>query len=156
MSTNNIENPIEQRNTAKGNPNAILQFDRPLNNRQEKLLEELKEYDSKIIVKKKNVNMKDLAALTAYTGDEFALFTKDTDRLVIRGNSTSVNVNDKVARELNLQGYRWSGHTHPGEDAFCLFPSNGDKAVLRCFANKQSSIYNSKGKSIIFDERGIL
>jgi len=46
------------------------------------------EFDSKVIVDKKSVNMADLSALTAHTGDEFALFTKGKDRLIIRGNSS--------------------------------------------------------------------
>ncbi|MDD6022453.1 MAG: hypothetical protein ACI4GA_00820 [Acutalibacteraceae bacterium] len=36
-----IEFPIEQRNTGKGNPNAILTFDVELNNRQKMFLESL-------------------------------------------------------------------------------------------------------------------
>lgn len=62
---NSIEQPIEQRNTAKGNPNAVLTFGAELNNRQKKLLEQLPEYDSRFTVPKKSVKMSDLAALTA-------------------------------------------------------------------------------------------
>ncbi len=57
MTVSSIEKPIEfsieQRNTGKGNPNAILQIDRPLNNRQQKLLEQLTGFDSQVIVPKK-------------------------------------------------------------------------------------------------------
>ena len=76
-----IELPIEQKHTGKGNPNAVFGIE--LNNRQKDLLEKLSEFDSKVIVDKKSVNMADLSALTAHTGDEFALFTKGKDRLVI-------------------------------------------------------------------------
>ena len=65
-----IELPIEQKHTGKGNPNAVFGIE--LNNRQKDLLEKLS----------------DLSALTAHTGDEFALFTKGKDRLIIRGNSS--------------------------------------------------------------------
>ena len=34
-----IDFPIDQRNTGKGNPNAILHSGRPLNNRQQKFLD---------------------------------------------------------------------------------------------------------------------
>ena len=89
---NSIEKPIElsieQKHTGKGNPNAVLTFGVELNNRQKDLLEKLSEFDSKVIVDKKSVNMADLSALTAHTGDEFALFTKGKDRLIIRGNSS--------------------------------------------------------------------
>lgn len=142
--------PIEQRNTAKGNPNAMIQFGRPLNNRQQMLLGSLPEYDSRITLLKKNVSMKDLAALTAETGDEFAMFTKGSERLIIRGNQVSVNIDVEQAKELAAQGYRWSGHTHPGMDTFCLMRSDGDVNILKCFNQELSSIYNSTGKSLVF------
>lgn len=150
MRINNIDSPIEQRNTAKGNPNAILQVGRPLNNRQQRILDNLYEYDSRMIIEKKAVNMRDLSALTAITGDEFALFTKGTKRLVIRGNSYSVNIDEKVANDLRKEGYKWSGHTHPGTDANCLIASPGDMLVLNAFGQTQSLIYNSKGQFEIF------
>lgn len=152
MSINNIDSPIEQRNTAKGNPNAILQIGRPLNNRQQRLLENLNEYDSKIIVNKKTVNMKDLSAMTAFTGDEFALFTKGGERLVIRGNANSVNIDSEKAAELSKQGYKWSGHTHPGVEKNCSMPSAGDKEILKCFKQKMSVIYDSKGQYRTFEK----
>ncbi len=86
-----IEQLIEQQHTGKGNPNAILTFDAPLNNRQKELIESLPEYDNRITVLKDTVNMADLSALTAKTGDEFAMFTKGNERTIIRGNSTMAN-----------------------------------------------------------------
>lgn len=145
MTISTIENPIEQKHTGKGNPNAIVHFNVALNNRQSKILEQLPEYDSRVIVPKKSVNMEDLSAMTAKTGDEFAMFTKDNERLVIRGNSYKVNINTEEAKALVAQGYKWSGHTHPGTDINVLMPSDGDKQILRCFEQEQSVIYNSKG-----------
>ena len=140
-----IEFPIEQRNTGKGNPNAILTFDVELNNRQKKLLESLPDYDSKVTVRKTDVNMKDLSALTAATGDEFAMFTKGNERLIIRGGSRHVNIDVDAAKELAKAGYRWSGHTHPGINENCMTASPGDFAILDCFMQQTSVIYNSKG-----------
>lgn len=153
MNINNIDSPIEQRNTGKGNPNAIIIFDRPLNNRQKRLLENLKGYDSSVVVKKKEVNMKDLSALTAVTGDEFAMFTKGSERIVIRGNSISVNIDTVKATELNRQGYKWSGHTHPGIGKNCLQASPGDMEILKCFKQKVAYIYNSQGEYLEFERK---
>lgn len=147
-----IDSPIEQRHTGKGNPNAILHFNISLNNRQSKLLECLSEYDASIIIDKKSVSMSDLSALTAKTGDEFALFTKGGKRLVIRGKPYMVNIDIERARELSALGYRWSGHTHPGDDTFCMFPSQGDKDILKQFNQKTSVIYNSKGQYSTFEK----
>ena len=147
-----IELPIEQRHTGKGNPNAVLIFGVELNNRQKNLLEQLSEFDSRIVVDKKSVNMADLSALTAHTGDEFALFTKGKERLVIRGNSSMVNLDIVQARELAKQGYRWSGHTHPGVDINVMLPSTGDKEILKCFSQSISVIYDSKGNFRTFEK----
>lgn len=140
-----IEQPIEQKHTGKGNPNAILIFDVELNTRQKQILEQLPEYDSRAIVPRETVNMADLSALTAKTGDEFAMFTKGSERLVIRGNSVKVNIDVIEAKRLSQNGYRWSGHTHPGTEINSLLPSPGDKAILNAFNQNNSVIYNSKG-----------
>ena len=147
-----IEQPIEQQHTGKGNPNAILTFDTPLNNRQQQLLEQLNEYDSKAVVSKKSVNMADLSALTAKTGDEFAMFTKGNERLIIRGNSKMVNIGIEDAEKFASDGYKWSGHTHPGIDRYCLQASAGDMDILKCFNQKISVIYNSKGNFQTFEK----
>lgn len=152
MHISNINNPIEQRNTAKGNPNAILQIGRPLNNRQQKILDNMPEYDSRIVVNKKSVNMKDLSAMTAATGDEFAMFTKGSNRLIIRGNATQVNIDIKQAMELSKQGYKWSGHTHPGIEKNTSMPSMGDKEILKAFNQETSVIYDSKGIFRTFEQ----
>ena len=150
VTINAIGTPIEQRNTSKGNPNAILHFNVELNNRQNKILKQLPEYDSRITVDKKTVCIKDLAALTAKTGDEFTMFTRGNERLIIRGNSNSVNVDIEQARLFSKEGYRWSGHTHPGTDINTLMPSTGDKEILKCFKQEISAIYNSKGNFATF------
>lgn len=148
-----IENPIEQKHGGKGNPNAILHFDVELNNRQRKILELLPEYDNRIIVPKNEVSMTDLAALTAKTGVEFALFTKRNERLIIRGNEYMVNIGIETASALAADGFRWSGHTHPGVDFLVMQPSDGDYEILECFAQKNAVIYNSKGEFRTYEQR---
>lgn len=147
-----IEQPIEQKHTGKGNPNAILIFDVELNSRQEKLLKLIPEYDSRAIVPKDSVNMADLSALTAKTGDEFAMFTKGNERMVVRGNTCGVNIDVEQAMHLNTEGYRWSGHTHPGTGINTTIPSSGDKEILNCFDQEQSVIYDSKGNFRTFEK----
>lgn len=147
-----IEQPIEQKHTGKGNPNAILIFDVELNSRQEKLMELLPEYNSRTVVPKESVNMSDLSALTAKTGDEFAMFTKGNERMIVRGNAHGVNINTEQAMRLNKEGYRWSGHTHPGIGINTTIPSSGDKEILNCFDQEQSVIYDSKGSFRTFEK----
>ena len=152
INAKNINSPINHKNTGKGNPNAIIHYGKPLNNKQKKLLDKLPNFDSKIVVKKSSVSMVDLSALTAQTGVEFAMFTKGGKRLIIRGNSNSVNINIDDAKRLAKQGYKWSGHTHPGMEDNSLLASYGDIEILKAFKQKQGVIYNSKGNFLTFDK----
>ena len=63
-----------------------------------------------------------------------------------------VNIGIESAKGLAVQGYRWSGHTHPGTDINGLFASDGDRFVLKQFKQKLSAIYNSKGQYLTFEE----
>jgi len=128
-------------------------FDVDLNNRQQKILESLTKYDSRVFLPKKSVSMRDLSALTAKTGNEFAMFTKGNERLIVRGDINNVNISLAKAKDLYEQGYKWSGHTHPGVDQFCLISSSGDEEILKVFNQKESVIYNSKGLYSIFGKR---
>ena len=148
--TMKIQSPINKRTSGKGNPNAILQFDVDLSNRQQKLLEVLPKVDSRVVVPKKLTSMKDLSALTAKTGHEFALFTKGNQRLIIRGSTDFVNINIEDAIKLAKEGYKFSGHTHPGITNNVLTASEGDYLILQAFKQKQSAIYNSKGQFMLY------
>ncbi len=143
---------ISSRNTSRGKPNAINHFGEDLNARQRNLLNQLPEYDSSTIVRKSSVNLNDLSALTAKTGDEFAMFTRGSQRMIIRGGPTKVNINSVRAQELASVGYRWSGHTHPGIGDWVKTPSAGDKLILNSFKQTQSAIYDSAGKFQLFGE----
>lgn len=151
MTINNIDSPIEQRHTEKGKPNAIYHFGIELNRRQQMLLHVLPESNSRIVVSKSDVSMADLSALTAKTGDEFAMFTKDGSRLIVRGNSCMVEITPEEAYALGKDGYVWSGHTHPGIGLNVLQPSSGDYAILNQFQQENSAIYNSVGTYLIFE-----
>jgi hypothetical protein len=130
-----------------GRPDDIARHGKPLNNRQRRLLDKLPECDSRATVKKSDVSMIDLAALTAQENVEFAMFTRGPERLIVRGNRGRVNINWFDAAKLNALGYKWSGHTHTGD---YLVVSEGDNDVLMQFAQTRSVIYNAMGKRNIF------
>ena len=144
-----ISASIANRHTGKGKPSGVLHMGIPLNKRQSELLGMLPKRGSSVIVKKTNVSMTDLAAITAYTNREFAMFTKRGKRLIIRGGVDEVPVNTTYAEQLNREGYRWSGHTHPETDELFMV-SPEDKAILRCFDQEFSSIYNPKGNFRVY------
>jgi len=138
----------------RGAPSAILHIEgAKLSAKQQALLTKLPEYDSRVTVKKSEVSMRDLSALTAKTGVEFAMFTRKQERLIVRGDATHVNITQDNAAVLNAQGYKWSGHTHVGlHDGWELDPSDGDLAVLSRFDQKESVIYNTMGKYQTFEK----
>ena len=145
---NIISSPIEQgRTDGVGEPWAITRHGKPLNDRQQALLDRLPEYDSRTTVDKSDVSMTDLAALTAKTGNEFAMFTLGSRRLIVRGSADTVNITTEKAVEMSALGYKWSGHTHIGS----LVASKGDKRVLNAFKNQKASvIYNEAGEKSRF------
>ena len=147
---NIVHSPIEQRNTGKGNPNAIEHFGRPLNSRQKYLNDMLSGYNSKAIVRKEDVNLKDIAALTAMNDVEYALFTRKGERMVVRGDIDHVNITPETAKTMAAEGWRWSGHTHPGDGPNVKIASLGDMEVLKAFGQEYSVILDSTGKYEIF------
>jgi len=137
-----VSSPIEHGpHNGKGEPWAILRHSKPLTRRQQALLDRLPTYGSETDVKKSDVSMMDLAALTAKTGAEFAMFTRGPRRLIVRGNAGTVNIDKSKASEMNAQGYRWSGHTHING----VVPSGSDKDILRQFKQMLSSVYDAVG-----------
>lgn len=148
--SNKIASPIESRKHPTGIPAGIAVGGDPINSRQKRILDKLPEYDSRYVFKRREVSMKDLAALTAHTNVEFAMFTKGGERLIIRGERNSVNVDPPKAAVLAKQGYRWSGHTHPGREQYLCVPSPGDRNVLAVMGHNYSVIYSSTGRKYVF------
>ncbi|WP_221928398.1 LysM peptidoglycan-binding domain-containing protein [Pseudomonas kilonensis] len=140
-------------NTATGQPAAISRGFGTLNSRQASILEELPEFGSNTIAHKA-FGQRDLAALTAATGDEFAMFSTGGRRLIFRGDVGSVPISPEMASRLSDRGWRWSSHTHPGFEAGVLRSSPGDQAVLRATGRNQSAIFNSMGQRGIFTPNG--
>ncbi|GBU22453.1 hypothetical protein R80B4_02362 [Fibrobacteres bacterium R8-0-B4] len=148
-----MSSQIENKYTGVGVPSDIYNHGKPLNIRQQALLNKLPEYNSRAVVGKDDASMNDLSALTAKEGVEFAMFTRGAERLIIRGNDELVDIDTKSAVELSAQGYKWSGHTHPGGSKMVLSPSRGDKAILKAFNQSISVIYNSIGQYQTFDKK---
>jgi len=71
--------------------------------------------------------MTDIAALTAKTGDEFAIFTRGSQRMVVRGDKTTVPIDASTAADMKSAGWRWSAHTQPGLENKHAIASSGDQ-----------------------------
>lgn len=99
-----------------------------------------------------DIKMRDLSCLTAYTGKEYSLFSRNDRQYVVVGTERGVHIEDKLSEQLINNKYKWSGHTHVGESDYCLMPSDADYETLRKFHQKRSVIYNSIGKYYVFGE----
>ena len=122
-----------------------------LTNRQKAIDEKINDVGSLYSFKKKDIKMSDLISLTAINGCEYAMFTKGSERIIIRGTRYSTS-DGATLISLAKQGYRWSGHTHPFND--WPAPSNGDIETLKLFKNKKTIVYNSFGKATVFNDKG--
>ena len=101
-----MSDKIENRFTGVGQPDDIFRHGKPLDNRQQRVLDKLPETGSRAVFKKEDVSMFDLSALTAKTGDEFALFTLGGERVVIRGDERSVEIPKKDLERMVALGYK--------------------------------------------------
>jgi hypothetical protein len=120
--------------------------DRELNKRQQRILDALPTFGSRETFKKRDVSMLDLSALTAQTGDEFAMFTRKGERLIVRGDAVRVPLSIDEIIGMRDNGYKWSGHTHPGVTDVDLVASDGDKKTLMLFGQTKSIVYNAVGR----------
>lgn len=142
--------------TTRQNYRAIAAGVEDLSVAQIKTLTQLPKVGSRIIVTK-DFGQNDLAALSAATGEEFAMFTTGGRRLIIRGNATGVPIGAVEAEELAAKGWRWSSHVHPDGT---LRSSLGDRAILKIFRdhnlNSKSSISDPYGRRFNFSPDGDL
>ena len=98
--------------------------------------------------RKKDVSMRQLNQLGRVTGDEYSVFTRGSERIVIRGYGNKVNVSEGLYADI-LEGRlgRWSGHTHP--PGYGIEPGPGDRPFLQNLQLKRSTIWgiDDSGKS---------
>lgn len=143
-----------------GQPGAIWRgFGQP-NARQQNLLDRLQAPGDTIVVTKGQISQKDLAALTAATGDEFAVFTTGGRRMIVRGGADNFGgiIDENWASARAAEGWRFSAHTHPIPDnvnpGVVMRSSEGDRAILDLFDNENSAIMGSNGARSLFDREG--
>jgi RHS repeat-associated protein len=146
--------PVGIRASIRGSARAILRGVGELSAAQRTVLGRLEKTGTRTIVPKRMFGNQDLAALTAATGDEFAMFTTGGRHLIIRGSPTGVPVTPDAAAALRSKGWRWSVHTHPGVSRRVLMSSPGDRAVLDAMGLQRSGIVNSLGERSLFSPLG--
>lgn len=90
----------------------------------------------------KTLNLKDLAYLTAQTGDEFAILRGKKEDVLVHGNKTRVTFVGVLHDMLIEHKLELVGHSHPGEDEPEASPE--DRAVLRLIGQKRSYVVSGR------------
>jgi len=119
------------------------------------LLDSLDSPGAQMVLPKNQVSIRGLGALTAATGDEFALFTLRGERLLVRGDSSGILLSESELGGSLDKRYRFSGHSHPRVngtgDMLSINSSGGDRGVLRdIFKQPRSVIIDSGGNRNVF------
>ena len=137
------EDSVSARNSAIGKPN-FVNAGSSLSKRQMALLNHLQNDGDFVSVSKRECSLKDMAALSAHEGVEFAMLTRKGERMIFRGNDHHVtSLNGETVPQYRDAGWKWSGHTHVYGG---LLPSDGDAKILKLFNQKQSAIYDYRGQ----------
>lgn len=142
---------INSRLSYHGKPNIVSTVSAAgLNKRQQRLLDNLKKKGDYVSIRKNDVSMKDLSALTAKENVEFSMWTLGSNRIIVRGNANNSNPNKEVSNKILTYHYKLSGHTHIGLFNDNLLESPGDIQTLSFLKQNKSVIYNSSGRYKIF------
>ena len=117
-----------------------------LRREQKKLLEQVPEVGNWTKLRKKQVSVKDLAALTASTGHEFAVFTGKSSKILIHGTSKSWHIPHDAWEVIKSNQYEWTAHSHPTMTKITVSPE--DRETLKLFTwQEKSTIIDLKGNT---------
>lgn len=92
--------------------------------------------------KHESLELKDLAYLTAKTGDEFAILRSKKEDVLFHGGKTNCKFTGIIYDMLIEHKLVLIGHSHPGEDD--PVPSSDDRAVLRLIDQRSSFIISGQ------------
>lgn len=128
-------------------PSAYAAGIKQLPRRLQELDEVLFQAGDSTIVHRGKVSLNDIRYLSAVNDAEYALLTRGSQRMVIRGELKSVRL-PKDAFELGKDGWRFSGHSHPRGANI----NTADMSILGRFAKGQEvSGHAIQKQSIVLD-----
>lgn len=117
-----------------------------LRREQKKILEKVINVGDWAEFRKKQIDVKDLAALTAATGHEFALFTGKSSKIVVHGTSQKWHIPYSAWEVIKENQYEWTAHSHPTFSR--IMASAEDRETLKRFTwQEKSTIIDLKGET---------
>ena len=120
-----------------------------LERRHKFLLDKIPNQGNWVRVKTHQATLEDLAALTAFTNDEFALFSGKGHKIIFHGTRKTWSLPNDAFKEICDKKMIWEGHSHPY--AGDLIASPQDRKTLKLLTwQKESSIIDINGESKSF------
>lgn len=119
-----------------------------LDKRRQNILGRLGESGSSHRFEKGSISNRDLAYLSAATGNEFALFRSKNEDILVRGNARTCDVSGELGEEILEKMYEWVAHSHV--DGGNLAASVEDRDTLRKLKQKKSIIIGIDGQEVEF------
>ena len=121
-----------------------------LDKHRKKILERVPDVGDWAKFNRDSLELKDLAYLTAITGDEFALLRGKREDILFHGDYRCCRFNEILFDMLKNGKLELIGHSHPGEDN--PEPSTDDREVLKEIKQKHSQIISGRtGRISDFD-----
>lgn len=121
-----------------------------LDKRRQNMLNKMPKTGESTRAERGSISIRDLAYLSAATGNEFALFRSKTEDIIVRGDSRSCNVGGKLGDEIINKHYEWVAHSHV--DGGPLNASVEDRETLHKLKQSKSIIVGIDGEEIIFKQ----
>lgn len=149
--TRGLSSPLASEESTRISLQYIREQRDGLNKHRESLLSRVPEQESWAVFTLNSIEDKDLAYLSAATGDEFALLRGKNQDILYRGNPLHCHIEkDELLMDL-LDGHkiRLECHSHP--DFETIIPSQDDRDFIASFGQETSRIVSSyTGKVITF------
>jgi hypothetical protein len=121
-----------------------------LRSSDEAILQKLQKTGDWITIQSTEADLYTLGALTSRTGVEFASFSKQGTKIIVRGNTVQTFVPTDAARMIFGNQMCWDGHSHPTTGN--LDASDNDRQTLKeSFTwQKKSYIIDMEGTTLRF------
>ncbi len=112
-----------------------------LNRHRQSLLDRVPKSNDWAKFKKDSITMKDIAYLTAKTGDEFAILKGKNEDILFHGAKYHCSFDGVLGEMLMKRQLELYGHSHPAESS--PFPSNDDRATLELIGQEKSRLISA-------------
>ena len=144
-----IESPLASSASTRISLEAIRNKEAGLNEHRSKLLSRVSDRECWGTFPVNSIEIKDLAYLSAATGDEFAFLRSKHSDILYHGTPyrCKIEEDDDLMILLNSHKAELVAHTHPDYEA--IIPSAADRNFIRSYGQKKSKIISAYTGQII-------